>query len=218
MRTLAIVGALCAVGAGQAYAPRGATGWIDGYRAVSRELPAGQVDIASFGLVQLTPDDTPAMPTLHVRLVVANQSDRAPWAFDARTAMLVIGDWRERATFANSDRATLPVVILERGETALIDLYFAVPARPTDLSHFDVTWQLATGQELRDERTRFHLEDSAPSPAAITHRAGWGNRWWFDPSHEWASFYHQDGVITPRSPTRVLVTQPPSCREPTRNS
>src|SRR6478672_349844 len=119
MRTLAIVGALCT--AGPVYAPRGATGWNDGYRAVSRELPAGQVDIASFGLVQLTPDDTPAMPTLHVRLVLSNHSDRAPWAFDAGTAMLVIGDWRERATFANSDRATLPVVILDRGETALVD-------------------------------------------------------------------------------------------------
>lgn len=218
MRTLTVIGALCAVGAGETYAPRGATGWIDGHRAVSRDLPAGQVDIASFGIVQLTPDDTPAMPTLHVRLVVTNQSDRTPWAFDARTTMLGLGDWRERATFANSDRATLPVVILDRGETALVDLYFALPPACTDVSQFDVAWRLSTGQGLRDEHARFVIDDTRSPDAAVTHRIGWGTRWWFDPAHEWASFYHQDGVITPRPPARVLVTKPPVSRLPARTS
>jgi hypothetical protein len=217
LRTIAIVAALCTAGARAAYAPRDATGWSDGYRAISRELPAGQVDVASFGLVELTPDETPAMPTLHVRLVIANQSDRQPWAFDARTAVLELGDWRERATFANSDRATLPVVILDRGDTALVDLYFALPAHG-DLDHFAVAWQLSTGQGLRAERTRFFAEVAPHVPAAVTHRTGWGSHWWFDPAHEWASFYHQDGVITPRPPEHVLVTGPPSRHERPRTS
>jgi hypothetical protein len=215
---MAIVGALCALGTGQAYAPRGATGWIDGYRAVSHELPAGQVDIASLGVVQLTPDDTPAMSTLLVRVIVANHSDRTPWAFDARTAMVALGDWHERATFANSDRGTLPVVILDRGETALVDLYFALPSAPADLSRFDLAWQLSTGQGLRDDQTRFIVDDARPQTVTVTHRAGWGSRWWFDPAHEWASFYHQDGVITPRPPARVLVTQPPDRHERAKTS
>jgi hypothetical protein len=200
-----------------AFAPRDATGWIDGYRAISRELPAGQVDVASFGLVELTPDDTPAMRALHVRLVIANQSDRAPWAFDARTTQLEVGDWRERATFANSDRATLPVVILERGDSALVDLYFALPAR-CDLASFAVAWQLSTGQGMRTERTRFVVDHTPSATAAITHHAGWGPRWWFDPAHEWSSFYRHDGIITPRPPSHVLVTRPPSRHQPARTS
>lgn len=215
-RTLAIVGALCAMAAGSAYAPRRATGWSDGYRAVSRELPAGQVDVASFGLVQLTPDDTPAMTTLHVRLVITNQSDRTPWAFDARTVQLELGDWHERPTLANSDRATLPVVILDRGQTSLVDLYFALPA--CELSQFAVAWQLSTGQGMHNERTRFVIDDAHPAPAAVTHRTGWGAHWWFDPAHEWSSFYHQDGIITPRPPSRVLVTRPPLRHQTTRTS
>jgi hypothetical protein len=208
-RSLSILAALCAAGAGPAYTPRGATGWNDGYRAISRELPAGQVDVASFGLVELTPDDTPAMSTLHVRLVIANEWDRVPWAFDARTATLDLGTWHERATFANSDRATLPIVILDRGETALVDLYFALPATPMDLTQFGVSWQLATGQGMRIERTPFAVDDTRGSRGEVTHRAGWGRQWWFDPAHEWAAFYRQDGVITPRPPSRVLVTLPP---------
>jgi hypothetical protein len=194
-----------------AFAPRDATGWIDGYRAISRELPAGQVDVASFGLVELTPDDTPAMPALHVRLVIANQSDRAPWAFDARTTQLEIGDFRERATFANSDRATLPVVILDRGETVLVDLYFALPAH-CDVASFAVAWQLSTGQGMRTERTQFVADPTPSATGAITHAAGWGPRWWFDPAHEWSSFYRQDGVVTPRPPSHVLVTRRPAPR------
>lgn len=200
---------MLAVGAGPAYGPRGATGWSDGYRAISRELPGGQVDVASFGLVELTPDGTPAMSTLHVRLVIANASDRTPWAFDATTAMLELGPWHERATFANSDRATLPVVILDRGQTALVDLYFALPPPPADLSHFGVAWQLSTGQGVRTERTRFVVDEMVPPAIAVTHRTGWGEHWWFDPAHEWSTFYHHDGRITPRPPTRVLITGPP---------
>lgn len=201
-----------------AFAPRDATGWIDGYRAISRELPAGQVDVASFGLVELTPDDTPAMPALHVRLVIANHSDRAPWAFDARTTQLELGDVRERATFANSDRATLPVVILDRGETVLVDLYFALPAHCGDLASFAVAWQLSTGQGMRTVRTHFDADHTPSATAAITHHAGWGPRWWFDPAHEWSSFYRQDGVITPRPPSHVLVTRPPARHQSARTS
>lgn len=200
-----------------AFAPRDATGWLDGYRAISRELPAGQIDVASFGIVELTPDETPAMPALHVRLIIANQSDRAPWAFDARTTMLELGDWRERATFANSDRATLPVVILDRGDTALVDLYFALPA-DCDLARFAVAWQLSTGQGMHVEHTQFVVDRSPAPPVEAVHPTGWGPRWWSDPAHEWASFYHQDGTITPRPPRHVLVTRPPARHEAARTS
>ena len=213
MRTIlqlsVIAGAALALGAGSAYAPRGASGWNDGYRSVVTGLRGGSVEVASFGLVELTPDDTPAMSTLHVRLAIANTSDRAPWAFDISKVTLDLGSFHENVTMANSDLATLPVVILDRGEHATIDAYFALPAPPVDLSHFGVTWQVSTGAGVRLERTRFVVDDQRPPFMPIEHRAGWGSVWWFDPTHEWTHFYHRAGTMIPRPPTRVLITQPP---------
>ena len=203
---------------GAAYAPNGATGWNDGYRSLVRELPGGRAEVASFGLVELTPDDTPAMTTLHVRLALANTSSEQPWAFDATRVTLDLGNLHEHPTFANSDRATLPVAILGRGETATVDVYFALPSRPIDLSHFGVSWLVSTGGGTRIERTRFATDERAPSFVAVVRRPGWGRTWWFDPKHEWPRFYHRDGIIVPRPPTHVLVTRPPVRHELTRSS
>ncbi|HSN26231.1 MAG TPA: hypothetical protein VLT45_08095 [Kofleriaceae bacterium] len=213
MRTIlqlsVMAGAALALGAGSAYAPRGASGWNDGYRSSTTGLRGGFVEVASFGLVELTPDDTPAMSTLHVRLVVANESDRAPWAFDVSKVTLELGRFHEAATLANSDLATLPIAILDRGERATIDAYFELPPPPADLSHFGVTWQVSTGAGVRLERTRFVVDDQRPPFMSIEHRVGWGSIWWFDPAHEWSRFYHRAGTIVPRPPTHVLVTRPP---------
>jgi hypothetical protein len=211
MRTTALleVFAVALLALGGAYAPRGATGWSDGYRSATRSLPGGRTEAASFGLVELTADDTPATTTLHVRLVVANTSARAPLALDARGVTLDLGSLHERPTFANSDRPTLPLAIVDHGETAVVDLYFALPPFRVDLSHFEITWKVATPDGVRTERTRFVTDELAPPTVVIAHRAGWGARWWFDPAHEWAGFYHHDGSLVPRPPTRVLVTRPP---------
>jgi len=216
MRTTVMI--LLATALGAAYAPSGGTGWNDGYRSVVRELPGGRAEVVSFGIVELTPDDTPATTTLHVRLVLANTSADQPWAFDATRVTLDLGNCHERPTFANSDRPTLPLAILDRGETAVVDLYFAVPPPPLDLSHFGVTWAVATGEGLRIERTRFVTDDTAPAFVTVTHRTGWGRTWWFDPSHEWSRFYRRDGIIVPRPPTHVLVTRPPVRHELARSS
>ena len=213
MRTIhqvsVVAGALLALGAGTAYAPRGATGWNDGYRAKTSALVGGTVQITSFGLVELTPDDTPAMATMHVRMVIANTSDRSPWAFDASTVTLDLGALHEKATLVNSDLATLPIAILDRGEDATVDMYFALPTPPLDLSHFGVSWLVSTGAGTRIEHTRFFPDEASPPVVTIAHRAGWGTTWWFDPSHEWSRFYHRAGIMVPRPPTRVLVTRPP---------
>lgn len=203
---------------GAAYAPMGATGWNDGYRSLTRELPGGRAEVASFGLVELTPDDTPAMTTLHVRLTLSNTSGDQPWAFDAARVTLDLGALHERPTIVNSDRPTLPIVILDRGETATMDLYFGLPRPPIDLSHFGVSWIVSTGGALRVERTRFSADELAPTLIAVTRRVGWGRQWWFDPTHEWARFYHRDGIIVPRAPTHVLVTRPPVRHEVARSS
>jgi len=219
MFELAVVtGAALALGAGAAYAPKGATGWNDGYRSIVRELPGGRAEVASFGVVELTPDDTPATTTLHVRLALANTSGDQPWAFDATRVTLDLGAVHERPTFANSDRPTLPIAIVDRGETAIVDLYFALPAPPLDLSHFGVSWIVSTGEGLRVERTRFTVDELAPAFVSVAHRTGWGRTWWFDPAHEWSSFDHHDGIIVPRPPTRVLVTRPPARHELARSS
>ncbi len=219
MLELAVVtGAALALGAGAAYAPTGATGWNDGYRSIVRELPGGRAEITSFGLVELTPNDEPAMTTMHLRLALANTSGDQPWSFDATRVMFDLGALHERPTFANSDGATLPIVILDRGESSVVDLYFALPARPMDLSHFGVSWIVSAGDTTRVERTRFAADELAPSFVTINHRVGWGHHWWFDPAHEWSRFYDRDGIIVPRPPTRVLVTRPPVRHELARSS
>jgi hypothetical protein len=216
MRTTLVL--LLATALGSAYAPNRATGWNDGYRSVIRELPGGRAEVASFGLVELTPDDTPAMTTLHVRLALSNTSADQPWAFDATRVTLDLGNLHERATFANSDRPTLPIAILDRGESAVVDLYFALPPPPIDLSHFGVSWVISTGEGTRVERTRFVTDDIAPAFVTVAHRTGWGGQWWFDPHHEWSRFYHRDGIIVPRPPVHVLVTRPPVRHELARSS
>lgn len=213
-----VTGAALALGAGAAYAPTGATGWSDGYRSIVRELPGGRAEVVSFGIVELTPDDTPAMATLHVRLSLANTSGDQPWAFDATRVTLDMGPVHERPTFANSDRPTLPLAVIDRGETSIVDLYFALPPPPIDLSHFGVSWVVSTGEGLRLERTRFAADELAPAFVTVARRAGWGANWWFDPAHEWSGFHHQDGIIVPRPPTRVLVTRPPVRHELTKSS
>jgi hypothetical protein len=219
MLQLAVVtGAALALGAGAAYAPTGASGWNDGYRSAVRELPGGRAEVSSFGLVELTPGGEPAMTTVHLRLALANTSGDQPWSFDATRVLLDLGPVHERPTFANSDGATLPIVILDRGESAVVDLYFALPPRPMDLSHFGVSWIVSTGGATRVERTRFAADELAPGFVTVNHRVGWGRYWWFDRTHEWSRFDHRDGVIVPRSPTRVLVTRPPVRHELARSS
>ena len=147
--------------------------------------------VGSFGLVELTPDDQPPMTTLHVRLALAN-TEAAPVTFDADSAVVELGAWHAHPACANADAGTLPHIVLDAGERATIDLYFALPARAPDLSHVAVRWALGA----RVERTPLVVDWL--EPASSRRHAGGGRDWWCDPQ------------LVPQQPPRVRVTSPAS--------
>ena len=193
-----------------AYAPSGATQWNDGYRSVVIATSRGTIELASFGIVELTPREAPALHTMHVRMVVSNLDDPAPWSLDAATARLAIDGSSLRPVFVNSDIATLPIAIIDRGEQRVLDFYFALPADPPELSAFAFAWQLKTPERRLASSTRFARQPAGVPPrTAIVLLAGWGSHWWCDPAYPWPLYYHHDGPIAPRPPVDVAITRPP---------
>jgi len=173
----------------------------------------GAVELVSFGIAELTPREATAMRTLHVRMAITNVDAAVPWSIDVTTARLEIDGTSERPLFVNSDIATLPIAIIDRGEHRVLDFYFAVPAdvaREADLVAFDFLWQLKTPDRAFASRTRFAGPDSGAPPATeVVLPAGWGGHWWYDATYPWPLFDHHDGPIAHRSPTAVSVTRPP---------
>lgn len=92
-----------------------------------------------------------------------------------------------------SDLETLPVVMLDAGQHAAIDLYF--PA--TDAANHAFAWTIAS-----DGRSIAVRGDVAPR-ADVSLAAG--KQWWFSPAYAWPEFRHQDGVITTKPPTGAKV-------------
>jgi hypothetical protein len=217
--TLPLLGALVVATAGTAaasddgYAPPGATQRSDGYRSVVVATSRGAVELVAFGIAELTPREATAMRALHIRMAITNIDAPVPWSIDVTTARLEIDGRSERPLFVNSDIATLPIAIIDRGEHRVLDFYFAVPehaAREADLAAFDFLWQLKTPDRALGSRTRFAGPDTgAPPPTEIALPAGWGGHWWIDATYPWPLFDHHDGPITHRSPSAVVITRPP---------
>ena len=207
--------AACSPSSTATYAPRGASAWDDGYRAVRVQALHGAVELASFGTVEVTPDGGAPMTTLHVRMTIANQRDGAPWTLAGQTIALEIpGERTAHPLFVNTDLATRPIALAGRGEQRVLDLYFPVPpavADEDDLAAFDVDWCVLTPAGPVEQRTHFDRlrEDEAPPAIAVAHPAGWGAYWWADPSYAWSTFHHEDGVITPAAPSAAAVTRAP---------
>lgn len=204
-------------GAEPAYAPQGATGWDDDYRTISLALPAGAphgtVELVSFGVVELAPEDMPPMPALHVRLTIHDSADEV-WSVDLAAVTLELGDLRLRPALVNSDLGTLPLALVGRTDTAVADLYFALPGDAP--AAFVISWKLATPAGVLAERTRFAVDTMPPPAPGVDRRTGWGKRWWFDPSYAWPAYAHRPGVIVSRPPTRVFISRPPARHEPSR--
>lgn len=195
---------------------QGVTRWPAGYRtmtvAIPPEAPRGRVELASYGLAELTPDGGLPMTALHVRMTVANQRDDVPWSIDfTRTRLDIPGEHRIAPTFVNANIPTLPLAIVERGERVLADLYFALPPRiaaENDLRKFDVTWVVARDGRLLESRTRFeHARKGAPLEATPVPPLGASRAWWFDPAYPWSTYYHRPGRLVPRPPRHVTLTR-----------
>lgn len=223
MRTIATIGMVLAAGAGLIAATSGAVGGASGgsdpaprdQRLVVLPTSANAgaaLQLASFGIAELTTDDGTAIPALHVRAVIANPTRDQPWALDASKARLEATTIAAVApAFVNSDLPTLPVAIVDPGERRMIDLYFPVPAElatsggPTS---FALTWPFST--PARVVRYAWFERDAAiPQSGGDVAPAGWARHWWFDPKYAWPTHFHGPGIATPRPPSHVRVTKAP---------
>jgi len=159
-RNLAIVVALAASGCAQHYAYRpaeNATASVAGVQAASYSIPAdaprGDVRIASFGIVQVARN---APRALHVRMVIANESDRA-WSMDARQQVAVIGGTRMAPSWIAAEQRG-PIITIAANGRSTVNLFYQLPPgweRASRLPEFDLLWSVKAGDDVVTARTPF---------------------------------------------------------------
>jgi len=201
------------------YTPAGASVWNDGYPAAVLAVPpgtqGGTLEVASFGFIELTPADMAPITTLHVRIAVANATSDRPWNVDLAGATIRTGAGEARTLLANSDLATLPIALVERGGPRTFDLYFAVPPGvrdEEDLAELDFRVQIAAPDRAIPLLAHFARRDPADVAGArkeAVRVAGWGSRWWADPTYAWPAFHRRSGVMTPKPPAQAVVNRLP---------
>ncbi|MEO7109159.1 MAG: hypothetical protein ABI183_01870, partial [Polyangiaceae bacterium] len=101
--------------------------------AIPPQAPTGDVRIASYGVEQLTPGESPDqhVSALHVRLVVVNNGTKQ-WVLDTREQQLSLeGHASSTPAFAsaNPDPESIPpVVAIAPHGTRVIDVFYPLPA------------------------------------------------------------------------------------------
>jgi hypothetical protein len=124
---------------------------------VPPERPSGDVRLASFGVSKIH-RASGDLKTMHVRMVVANNSARS-WSLDTREQLAELKSGEKFApAYANADRSGLPKLEIPAGEKATIDLYYPLPEGMTSagkIPEFDVAWRIDTHERLVAERTPF---------------------------------------------------------------
>jgi hypothetical protein len=223
MRATSIAGSIllatACTGSDAVYTPTGASAWNDGYPAAVTAFPpgapAGTVELASFGLVELIPAEVPPMVALHARIAVTNNASERPWNVDVAGATLRVNGSEARTLLANSDLTTLPIALIGRGEARTIDLYFAPPSGirdEDDLAELDL--HVPVSAPDRPAAARAHFTRRDPSELTGTRKAavrlaGSGSHWWADPTHEWPSFHRSSGAIAAKAPEHAVVIRLP---------
>jgi hypothetical protein len=175
---------------------------------IPAEAPAGDVRVTSFGITEVAPaGGGPRMHVLHARMVVANNSDAAPWSVDTREQFAWIpGEGKSRPAFVNSDDHGAPVLMVAQSQQRMIDLYYPLPVNVKSedkLAGFDLLWQVTTGRRVVAERTPFERLQIEPVYATgydYSFALGWGPYWWYDPFWPHATFVHP-GVVVRRPVT-----------------
>lgn len=199
--TVALAAGCAATGAYLYVPAAGATAQASGYPAAYYALETGAVRVVSFGAFDARPGDGGApLPVLHVRLLVANNADDAPWTIDTSAIVATLpGAGPTQAVFVNSDAGTPPVLQIPRGEQRTIDLYFPLAGTAgAEPVAFDVLWQVQTGARVAVERTPFEREVietgyrtryvyGYPPAYGYGYSLGLGPHWWYDPHY---SGYH----------------------------
>jgi hypothetical protein len=173
------------------------------------------LQLASYGVAELTTDEGVAISTLHVRAVIANTSRDLPWALDVSKTRVELASGQIAPVFANSDLATLPIAVLDPGERRTIDFYFPLPAELADHGgpmSFMLTWAINTPAHIV-RNAWFERAAAVVQPVRQPDRAGWGPHWWFDPKYPWPAYRRRPGIVTRRPPSYVIVTRAPRWEE-----
>jgi hypothetical protein len=164
------------------------------YYEIPPEAPHGYVQLATFGFAEIQSpgaDDSKAR-ALHVRMVVADNSDK-PWHVDTREQLLSLPNFGEsRPAFARADQGTAPVLEVPPGGKVTIDLYFPLPEnmqKAKDLPAFDTIWKVQTADRVTTERTPFERLEVVPRYGYdYGYGYGWGPSYYYDPFYPSAAF------------------------------
>lgn len=207
---LAVIAGLlgCAGTSDYVYTPDTANATVAGLPAartpVPPEKPQGAIEVTSYGVTELQ-RGSDRIPALHVRAVVTNDGDDAPWTLDTTQQMVAIpGEGQSRAMFVNSDVNTLPTVTIARHDRRVLDFYFPLPDTvrgESQLPRFELLWQVNTPERVVASRTSFERVDKEPDVAYAAVPVGWplwagyGPYWWYDPFYPRAVFIHTRPII-----------------------
>lgn len=179
--------------------------------AIPQEQPQGSVEVASYGITQLTTDGQ-RIPVIHARLVVSNDGDDSAWHLDARRQIAEIpGAGRSAPIYANADVRTMPDVTIRRHERHIVDLYYPLPDAEASAEHlpaFTLQWEVSTPARTVASSTAFDRVGVDPEPAyaydaAWPMYAGYGPYWWYDPFYPQVVFvgasrypiHHRHGAV-----------------------
>jgi hypothetical protein len=179
-----------------------ATAISGGHPAAQYSIPPGRqggdVRVTSFGVAKLELERGKRVKTLHVRLDIANENGREPWALDTRYVQVQFEGRREATpAYAHADDASLPVVQIPPGQSRTIDLYYPLPAQikgEGQIPRFDVVWRVQTDEELVAERTPFERREIVQPAPTVYYGFGMGAYpyGWYDP-------WYPRGVIIQRT-------------------
>jgi hypothetical protein len=164
------------------------------YYEVPPGAPRGFVQLTTFGLTEIQPQsgsDEERAAALHVRMVVANNSD-TPWTVDTREQLLALpGLGNSRPAFATADQGAAPMVVIPPNGKRTIDLFYPLPEdmqSANDIPAFDTIWKVQAGDRVVAERTPFERLEVHARYAYDEGYDGWGNAYWYDPSYARGAF------------------------------
>ncbi len=217
----ALVG--CAANSDYLYAPRTANATDNGLPSVRTpippDVPAGAVQVTSYGIADVGAEGESDVPMLIVRMAIDNTSSATPLTVDTREERVhIAGEGESRAAYVNTDLGTLPSVAVAQGERRVLDFYFPLPDGlddATDVPGFEFLWQIRTASATVPGRATFDRELAEPSavyaePGPRVLVIGWGSYWWYDPLYPRVVFVHpRPFIVYHRRPGRVEIRRAP---------
>lgn len=130
------------------------------YYKIPSDSPTGSVRMVSGGIVKLRSlESGTTFPVLHLRMLLSNESSRAPWTVDAQAQTVVFPNSSSQSPlFAQSESTTSSTLTVNLNEMKVLDLYFSLPdsrKSAKEIPEFDFHWQVQAGSQLVKETTAF---------------------------------------------------------------